>query len=243
MSNAPHILVVDDDAKIRRLLRRCFEDEGWQVSEAGSGAEAAGFDPELFDLITLDLTLGDQNGLEVARDIRSRCETPIVMVTGKGETIDAVVGLEIGADDYIAKPFHLREVVARVRSVLRRSASRDRSSADQKACADRYRFAGWEADFDRLELVSSEGAPCDLTGGELKLLEIFVKHPNRVLSRDQIMDLLRGHDCSPYDRSIDNQVARLRKKIEPDPLSPQLIKTIRGSGYKFVATISRGGGT
>lgn len=241
MPTSPHILVVDDDEKIRRLLRRCFEDEGWRVSEAGSGAEVKAFDPEKLDLITLDLGLGDTSGLEIARDIRSRSETPIIMVTGKGETIDAVVGLELGADDYIAKPFHLREVVARVRSVLRRSGGRETASPGQQTKqADRYRFSGWEADFERLELVSSDGAACDLTGGELKLLEIFVKHPNRVLSRDQIMDLLKGHDWSPYDRSIDNQVARLRKKIEPDPINPQLIKTVRGAGYKFVAPVERG---
>jgi DNA-binding response OmpR family regulator len=162
------------------------------------------------------------------------------MVTGKGEMIDRVVGLELGADDYIAKPFHVREVLARVRSVIRRSAARDAPSpAASQTPSDRYRFAGWEADFARLELRSESGGAQDLTTGELKLLEVLVKHANRVLSRDQIMDLLKGHDWSPYDRSIDNQIARLRKKIESDPENPGLIKTVRGVGYKFVGDVER----
>lgn len=209
------------------------------MSEADSGAAVRKHDLDSVDLVTLDLSLGDDDGLEIARDIRSSSDTPIIMVTGKGETIDRVVGLEIGADDYIAKPFHLREVLARVRSVIRRTGGRKEAAASGRAASDRYRFPGWEADFSKLELRADGGEPCDLTTGELKLLEVFVKHANRVLSRDQIMDMLNGHDWSPLDRSIDNQVVRLRKKIEPDPANPCLIKTVRGAGYKFVADVER----
>lgn len=240
MPASTHILVVDDDPKIRRLLKRCFEDEGWRVSEAESGSDVRKHDLESIDLVTLDLSLGDENGLEIARDIRSRSDTPIIMVTGRGETIDRVVGLEIGADDYIAKPFHIREVLARARSVIRRTTgARKAPPAAGEAISDRYQFQGWEADFAKLELRAQNGEPCDLTTGELKLLEVFVKHANRVLSRDQIMDLVKGYDWSPFDRSIDNQIVRLRKKIEPDPANPSLIKTVRGAGYKFVADVQR----
>lgn len=240
MPDRIHILVVDDDPKIRLLLKNCFEGEGYRVSEAGNGSDVRKYRLGDVDLITLDLGLGDENGLEIARDVRSRSDVPIIMVTGKGEMIDRVVGLELGADDYIAKPFHVREVLARVRSVIRRSAARDGPApAASQTPSDRYRFAGWEVDFARLELRSESGVAQDLTTGELKLLEVLVKHANRVLSRDQIMDLLKGHDWSPYDRSIDNQIARLRKKIESDPENPNLIKTVRGAGYKFVGDVER----
>ena len=237
MANLMHILVVDDDPKVRRLLRRCFEQEGYRVSEAGSGRDVRDHPLTELDLITLDLTLGDENGLETARHIRSRSEVPIIMVTGKGDTIDRVIGLELGADDYIAKPFHPREIVARVRSVMRRTQGTREVIPKQQDASNSCRFASWEVDFVRLEVRSSEGQPCDLTTGELRLLEVFVKHANRVLSRDQLMDLVRGADWSPLDRSIDNQIARLRKKLEPDPQNPQLIKTVRGAGYKFVAKV------
>ena len=207
------------------------------MSEAESGRDVRDHPLTELDLVTLDLTLGDENGLETARHIRSRSDVPIIMVTGKGDTIDRVIGLELGADDYIAKPFHPREVLARVRSVMRRTQSIGEKAPAQQDAAEVYRFASWEVDFVRLELRSGEGDLCELTTGELRLLEVLVKHANRVLSRDQLMDLVRGVDWSPLDRSIDNQIARLRKKIEPDPENPQLIKTVRGVGYKFVAKV------
>ena len=238
---AARILVVDDDPKIRRLLRRCFEPEGYSVSEAenreGVISQLSEHD---FDLITLDLNLGSDDGLTVARDIRNRSDVPIIMVTGKGDMIDRVVGLEVGADDYIAKPFHLREVLARVRSVLRRSQTTmqaQKLSEDQ--IAERYKFDGWVADFTRLELRAPDGVPCDLTTSELQLLEVFVRRPNRVLTRDQLMDLLKGQHWNANDRSIDNQIARLRKKIEADPKNPKYLKTVRGLGYNFTADINR----
>ena len=235
-----HILIVEDDAKVRLLLRRCFEGEGFRVSEAGSGAEAierlaAG----TFDLVTLDLQLPDGDGFAVGREIRVRSAVPIIMVTGKGDTIDRVVGLELGADDYITKPFQLREVVARVRAVLRRTAGGPRAAAADAPDRDAaLAFEGWVLDLPKRELRSAAGAACELTTSEFDLLKVFATHANRVLSRDQIMDLLRGHDWAPTDRSIDNLVMRLRRKIEADPEHPRLIKSVRGVGYCFAATVS-----
>lgn len=236
-----HILIVEDDAKLRLLLRRCFEGEGFRVSEAGSGAEAierlaAG----TFDLVTLDLQLPDGDGFALSREIRARSAVPIIMVTAKGDTIDRVVGLELGADDYITKPFQLREVVARVRAVLRRTAPGGPRAAGAGALAGdaTLAFEGWVLDVPKRELRSAAGATCELTTSEFNLLRAFATHANRVLSRDQIMDLLRGHDWTPTDRSIDNLVMRLRRKIEPDPEHPRLIKSVRGVGYCFAATVT-----
>jgi DNA-binding response OmpR family regulator len=236
-----HILIVEDDAKVRLLLRRCFEGEGFRVSEVGSGADAiervaAG----TFDLVTLDLQLPDGDGFAVGREIRSRSAVPIIMVTGKGDTIDRVAGLELGADDYITKPFQLREVVARVRAVLRRTASSGQRTGGASApCGDgTLAFEGWVLDVPKRELRLAAGAVCDLTTSEFDLLKVFATHANRALSRDQIMDLLRGHDWTPTDRSIDNLVMRLRRKIEPDPEHPRLIKSVRGVGYCFAPTVS-----
>ncbi|ODT72543.1 MAG: DNA-binding response regulator [Pelagibacterium sp. SCN 63-23] len=229
MQEQQHILVVDDDAQIRRMLRRCLEDEGYRVSEA---AGANDVDPALgrgVDLVTLDLNLGKSDGLSVARRIRQNSNVPIIMITGKGDMIDRVVGLEIGADDYIAKPFHLREVLARIRTVLRRSAA---PSLPQVA-AGVIRFDGHELDPARRTLRGPQGADIILTTGEFDLLLLFARHAHKVLDRDRIMDLLKGHDWAPNDRRIDNQVARLRKLIEADTRNPRLIKTVRGSGYSF----------
>ena len=231
-----HILIVDDDGQIRRMLRRCFEDEGFAVSEA---TEQAGVDAALatgVDLITLDLNLGGTDGLSIARAVRQNWDVPIIMITGKGDMIDRIVGLEIGADDYIAKPFHLREVLARVRSVLRRTEPRvatvPAASASTTRTGTCVSFDGFVLDLDRRNLTGPQGE-IRMTSGEFDLLALFARHPHRVLSRDQIMDLLKGHDWAPNDRSIDNQVARLRKLIETDIREPRLLKTVRGAGYSF----------
>jgi DNA-binding response OmpR family regulator len=233
---ANHILVVDDDPKVRTLLRRCFEGEGFSVSEAKDGTELrALLGRHPVSLITLDLNLGDENGLDLAREIRKELSTPIIMLTGKGDAIDRVVGLELGADDYLAKPFELRELLARVRAVLRRT-----NTADQPApSGQRYALEGWVFDVNGRSLSRDTGESLELTTSEFNLLELFVKRPHRVLSRDDIMDLLKGHDWSPLDRSIDNLIARLRKKIEPDPDQPRLIKTVRGVGYVFAIDVKR----
>jgi len=235
------ILVVDDEAEIRTLLRRCFEREGYQVLEAKDGAEfRARIEQAPISLITLDLTLGGEDGLELAREIRAKCNVPIIMITGKGDTIDRVVGLELGADDYISKPFQLREVLARVRAVLRRYGGTEAAAPAQTAAAtERYGFEDWILDVNKRELARTAGGQQDITTAEFNLLDIFVRRPHRVLSRDNIMDLLKGHDWSPVDRSIDALVGRVRKKIEPDPDHPRLIKTVRGIGYAFTADVKR----
>jgi two-component system, OmpR family, response regulator len=236
---ASEILVVDDDPEIRHLLLAALGREGFSVSEA---ADAAGARARLksggIDLITLDLTLGADDGLAFAREVRSRSDVPIIMVTGKGDAIDRVVGLELGADDYVTKPFNLREVVARVRAVLRRHepARAQSNSPHHHEC---YRFDGFKLDVTSRVLTTASGEVCALTTGEFNLLELFVRRPQRVLTRDEIMDILKGHDWSPIDRSIDALVVRLRKKIEPDTNAPTHIKTVRGVGYVFSTDVRR----
>lgn len=242
MPSAPHILVVDDDAEIRKLLRAAFEAEGMAVREASQSAECVDIlEREPVDLVTLDLNLGGEDGLRLARDLRSRRNVPIVMITGKADPIDRIVGLELGADDYIVKPFHMREVVARVRAVLRRydASTNAVREPDTVAGKPRYEFDGWKCDVARREVRTSAGEVCDLTTAEFNLLLLMLERPGRVLSRDEIMDLLKGHDWSPVDRSIDVLVARLRKKIEPQSERPMLVKTVRGVGYAFAGTVRR----
>lgn len=242
-----HILVVDDEAKIRRLLRNCLEPEGFVVFEAENRSQLeACLDTRPIDLVTLDLNLGADNGLAIAAELKKMSNIPIIIVTGKGDVIDRVVGLEIGADDYIAKPFHVREVVARVRSVLRRAegnsattnvqlnAKPGQNAADE---GNKYHFRDWTADFDRFELTAPDGKLCELTTADFNLLKVLLQNPKKVLSREQIMDRISGHDWQPYDRTIDNQIARLRKKLEDDPAKPKLIKTVRGIGYTFSADV------
>jgi len=244
---ATTILVVDDDPDVRVLLRDCLAMEGYRVIEASDGAglkRALASDP--VDLVTLDLNLGGEDGLALAREIRADRNVPIIMISGKGDTIDRVVGLELGADDYISKPFHLREVLARVRAVLRRYEVQAADGAAKAAAAQgtmpstpSFAFEGWQLDVDRRELRRDVHGLVELTTAEFNMLAIFVQRPSRVLSRDDIMDLLKGHDWSPMDRSIDSLVARLRKKIERDSDAPKLIKTVRGVGYVFSASVSR----
>ncbi len=238
---APSLLIVDDEAEIRLMLRRLFEREGFTVLEAKNGDELfAALNNAPVSLVTLDLRLGGEDGLELARQVRSKHNLPIVMISGKGDPIDRVVGLELGADDYISKPFHLREVLARVRAVLRRYEPPSEASVPVvRKSGERYRFGDWLLDIPRRDLCSKAGVRQDLTTAEFNLLEIFVGRPSRVLSRDNLMDLLRGVEWSPVDRTIDNLVGRLRKKIEVHPDSPELIKTVRGVGYVFTGEVVR----
>jgi DNA-binding response OmpR family regulator len=238
MLGKPQILIVDDEPKVRLLLRRYFEREGLGVSEAKNGAELrARMAQQIPDLITLDLTLGSEDGLELAREVRATCNVPIIMITGKGDTVDRVVGLELGADDYITKPFQLREVLARVRAVLRRYGAMEAARPAAQA-HERYGFDTMVLDVTQREF-SRDGVPQELTTAEFNLLAIFVKRPHRVLTRDNIMDLLKGHEWSPIDRSIDALIGRLRKKLEHDAEQPRLIKTVRGIGYAFTADVAR----
>ena len=221
-------------------LRTALEREGYAVSEANDAATTKSrLDRGGVDQITLDLSLGADDGLTLARKNRARSDVPIIMVTGKGDAIDRVVGLELGADDYVSKPFNLREVVARVRAVLRRHEI-VRSTPVKLAPHERFRFGDWTLDVTSRALSDQKDTECDLTTGEFNLLELFVRRPQRVLTRDEIMDLLKGHDWSPMDRSIDALIVRLRKKIEPDAARPTHIKTVRGVGYVFASDVHRG---
>jgi two-component system OmpR family response regulator len=245
-SEAAHILVVDDDPAVRTLLRECFALEGYRVTEAASGPElAACLALAPVQLITLDIGLGGENGFDVARHVRSTNNVPIIMVTGKGDPIDRVVGLELGADDYITKPFHVREVLARVRAVLRRYDSGQQgmpgsgTAEPAPAAGERLTFEDLTLDVGRRELRSAAGEPQELTTAEFNMLEMFLQRPGRVLSRDNIMDLLKGHEWSPYDRSIDSLIVRLRKKIETVPDKPRIIKTVRGIGYVLAVEVRK----
>ncbi|MCA1408359.1 response regulator [Ensifer sp. IC3342] len=243
MTHAPtlpeHILVVDDDSRIRQMLSRYFEDEGYRVSLAGDGREMREcLDKQSADIILLDLVLPGEDGLTLARDIRARSDVPIIMLTGRNDVVDRIVGLEVGADDYIAKPFHLREVLARVRGVLRRRQPRSLSSVGDPQ-SEVYRFDRLRLDVGRRQLQSDDGTEIPLTTGEFDMLCVLVKHAGRVLQRELLMDLTRGRNLEAFDRTIDAQIARLRRKIERDPNQPVLIKSVRGVGYVFSARTTR----
>jgi DNA-binding response OmpR family regulator len=237
MSDNGHIVVVDDQQEICELVREYLTDEGFRVSTANDGAtmrEVLAHDPA--DLVILDLVLPGEDGLSLARELRGQSELGIIMLTGRGETVDRIIGLEMGADDYLSKPFHLRELLARVKSVLRRAASRSAGARGQ-APRSRADFAGWSLDLSSRALTDPRGNEVRLTTGEFDLLAAFVAQPNQVLSRDRLLDLTRHREAGPFDRTIDVQVGRLRRKLEDDPKSPNLIKTVRGGGYLFTAPV------
>lgn len=247
MTDQLHVLIVDDEPRIRTMLRRYLVEEGFKVSDAADGAGMrAALAREAIDLVLLDLMMPGEDGLSLARHIRQRSEIPIIMLSGKGDLVDRVVGLETGADDYITKPFELREVLARIRTVLRRAATRDASAASEPSLAANVNasevlvFEGWRLDLVRRELRWQTGESVPLTAGEFELLRAFTTNPNRVLNRDQLIDLVKGREWAAYDRGVDTQVMRLRKKIEPDPSNPRLIKTVRGAGYVFAAAVMVG---
>ncbi len=242
MTKKPHILVVDDDQRVRTMLRRYLTEEGFAVSEAGDGTALRSlFDREPADLVLLDLVMPGEDGLSLARYIRQQSRIPIIMLTGKGDVIDRVAGLEAGADDYIGKPFHLREVLARIRTVLRRTeppADPAPAPAPVKPEGKVLMFQGWELDLLKRELRRPGGGTVPLTTGEYELLCAFARSPNRVLNRDQLMDLVKGREWAANDRTIDAQIVRLRKKVESDPKNPELIKTVRGSGYILATSVT-----
>jgi len=237
MRGAPAILIVDDDQRLRRLLSRFLAREGYNVREAGDADEMRrALAIRGADLIVLDLMLPGEDGLSLARELRATSDVPIVMLTGKGSTVDKVVGLEVGADDYITKPFDERELLARIRTVLRRSVRRDAASA-QPPAGRMARFRGWCVDLVSHEVLSPRGDRVPVTGNEFQLLASLLARPQRALTRQEILDLVFGRDWSPTDRSIDVLVAKLRRKLEDDPRHPQMIKTVRGVGYKFTAPV------
>jgi len=236
------ILIVEDEAEVRTLLREYFELEGYRVSEAGDGTQMrAHLAKRPVTLITLDVNLPGQDGFALAREIRAERNVPIVMISGKQDPIDRVIGLELGADDYITKPFNLREVLARVRAVLRRYQNDDGPGAALSSQPKdvRYSFDGFSLSIPRRELTDANGRLIELTAAEFNLLELFVTRPSRVMTRDNIMDALKGHEWSPMDRSIDTLIARLRKKVEADTEHPRLIKTVRGVGYVLTADVQK----
>ena len=246
MDRPLHVLVVDDEPRIRTMLRRYLTGEGFKVSDAEDGAAMRELlERETIDLVLLDLMMPGEDGLSLVRSVRQRSEIPILMMSGKGDLIDRVVGLETGADDYITKPFELREILARIRTVMRRARPPARpeaviSEAAKSAAAtaeEVLTFEGWRLDLTRRELRRPSGEPVGLTAGEFELLRVFATHPNRVLSRDQLLDLAKGREWAAFDRAIDTQVGRLRKKIEADPGNPTLVKTVRGGGYVFAAAV------
>ncbi len=223
------------------MLTRYFEQEGYRVSVAANGAAMrAQLKSRPVDIILLDVVMPGEDGLTLAREIRATSDVGIIMLTGRGELLDRIVGLEIGADDYVAKPFHLREVLARVKSVLRRrKPAREPALRNPQGDDDVIRFDGWLLDIARRRLVSPAGADVALTTGEFDLLAALAKHPGRVLSRDALMDHTRGRGLKSFDRTIDAQVVRLRKKIEANPKSPTLVKSVRGVGYVFAGKVDR----
>ncbi|MGO4440356.1 response regulator [Rhizobium sp. RAF56] len=229
------ILVVDDDVRIQRMLAQYFSEEGYEVVCASSGAEMrAAMAVRAFDVVLLDLVLpGETGGLDLAREIRSTSDVPIMMLTGRDDVVDRVVGLEVGADDYVGKPFHLREVHARLKNILRRR--RQPGAAPAKNGGEMVLFEGWRFDLERRQLWNFGGTEVALSTGEFDMLRVFVTHPGRVLTRDMLMDLTRKREREGFDRTIDAQIVRLRRKIEKDPSNPQLIKSVRGVGYIFTA--------
>jgi two-component system, OmpR family, response regulator len=232
-----HILIVDDDKGIRDLLREFFEKRGMRATVAADGDEMdAVLKAGAVDLIVLDIMLPGRSGLELCREIRARQSTPIIMLTAVSETTDRVVGLEMGADDYMPKPFDPHELLARVRAVLRR---KDGVETRRPAGRNVYHFAGWTMDCSRRRLTGPEDVLVELTGAEFNLLHTLVRSPQRVLTRDQLIDLSGGDAGAIFDRSIDILVSRLRRKMEDDPKRPELIQTVRSGGYQFMPEVTQ----
>lgn len=238
MDPEAHILVVDDDSQVRQLIGRFLRENGYRVTGARDGLEMrralASAD---IDLIILDLMLPGASGLDLCRELRAGSSVPIIMLTAKGEDTDRIVGLEVGADDYLPKPFNPRELLARIRAVLRRANA---PRADNTAREGRLiTFADWTLDTLRREVTSADGVVVDLSGGEYDVLIAFVEHPNRILTREQLLELARNRLPNTFDRSIDVQISRIRRKLEGGENAPPLIKTVRGAGYIFLPAVKR----
>lgn len=234
------ILVVDDDLSVRKLLEDFLSTRGYKVYLAANGAGMAqAIDKYKLDLIVLDLSLPDEDGIELTRKLRTHSDLPIIMVTGRIDEIDRIVGLEIGADDYLPKPFSLHELEARIKSVLRRTKSTRRVDTEEQPDDNTLLFAGWTLNLGTRKLFSKHQEEVDLTAGEFNLLTAFVKHRNRVLSRDQLLEYSHNEADDSLWRSIDVQVMRLRGKIEDNPKRPVLIKTVRTAGYIFTPKVQQ----
>jgi len=236
MERPDHVLVVDDDGEIRKLLGEYLERNGFRVSLANDGKEMRRrLELNRPDIVVLDLMLPGESGLTLCRDLRADSTLPVIMLTARNEEVDRVLGLEMGADDYLAKPFSPRELLARIKSILRRTRGLPFARGD----THRLRFAGWTLDLAARQLVAPDGVIIPLSGAEFRLLTVFVEHPNRVLDRNQLMDLTVGRDGTPIDRSIDVQVSRLRVRLRDDAREPRIIKTVRSEGYVLAASVER----
>ena len=238
MEHIPHILIVDDDREIRDLLARFLEQNRFRVTAARDGRDMRrAWANGHFQLVVLDLMLPGESGLDIARWLRAQSNIPIIMLTAMGEDTDRIIGLELGADDYMPKPFNPRELRARIRAVLRRVPEPNEHHVHEPQGG--FRFAGWMLETARRRLVNPEGVEVPLTGGEFDLLLALVERANRVLTRDMLLDLLRGRQAGPYDRAIDVAVSRLRRKLEDNGRNAQLIKTVRSGGYVLAAPVER----
>jgi two-component system OmpR family response regulator len=238
MQGPPHILIVDDHREIRDLVSRALTKEGFRVNVAADGrAMHKVMADSRIDLILLDLMLPGEDGLSLCRALRAESNIPIIMLTAKGDEVDRVIGLEMGADDYLPKPFGSRELVARIKAVLRRSHEKA-ATAGPAQRPKRYHFDRWRLDTGTRDLLRDDGVTVPLSTGEYDLLLALVERPQRVLSRDQLLDLARGRAANAFDRSVDTQISRLRKKLELDPGEPKIIKTVWGGGYTFTPAVS-----
>ena len=238
MSSAIHIAILDDEADITLVVANYLKGHGYRVSQLHAGSALMALMPaDTPALVLLDLGLPGEDGFTIARRLREHWRCGLIIVTGRGDAVDRVVGLEVGADDYVTKPFDLRELAARIKAVLRRSAPPDVVAAPAAAPRIR-RFAGWALDSDARRLVDPRGSDVSMTGGEFDLLATFTKHPGRVLSRDFLLEQTRGREAAPFDRTIDVQVGRLRKKLNDDGDDPRIIKSVRGAGYIFLPPVT-----
>lgn len=237
MDRIPHILVVDDHREIRELLAQYLAQHGLRVSTANGGAQLREqLQVSAPDLVVLDIMMPGEDGLSLCRWLRASSRLPVILLTAVAEDADRIVGLEMGADDYVTKPFNPRELLARIRAVLRR-AQAPASGELSPETPHRYRFGGWTFDLDRRELDAPDGTAVAISAAEFRLLQALVERPGRVLTRDQLLDITAGRSAELFDRSIDNIVSRLRRKIETDPKDPQLIRTVWGEGYALVASV------
>ena len=239
MDASPHVLVVDDHREIREPLARYLGRHGLRVTAAADAAAARrALKSAAVDLVVLDIMMPGEDGLSLCRSLRETTRIPVILLTAMGEETDRIVGLEVGADDYVAKPFNPRELLARIKAVIRRT--RILPPDREPLTSGTYRFDRWSLDTGRRELVDEAGVVTPLSAGEFRLLLALLDRPGMVLSRDQLLDLTRGRSAAPFDRAVDNQVSRLRRKIENDPKNPALIATVWGGGYRFAGVVERG---